>query len=108
MARTTDDWESHLGAQIRAARIARGIDQASLARSANISTPSLSALENGGGSRLATLVKVVRALGREPWLDELAPLTEVSPLVMLRDRGRATPRKRAPRRPRQSDRSGAS
>jgi transcriptional regulator with XRE-family HTH domain len=98
MGRTTDEWEAHLGEQVRAERLRRGIDQASLAREANVSTASLSALENGAGSRLSTLVKVARALGREAWLDELAPLTGISPLAMLRDRGRATPRRRAPRR----------
>jgi transcriptional regulator with XRE-family HTH domain len=98
MARTTDEWEARLGEQVRAERLRRGIDQASLAREANVSTASLSALENGVGSRLSTLIKVARALGRESWLEELAPLSEISPLAMLRDRGRTTPRRRAPRR----------
>jgi transcriptional regulator with XRE-family HTH domain len=106
MVRTTDEWEVHLGEQVRAERLRRGIDQASLARDANISTASLSALENGAGSRLSTLIKVARALGREAWIEEFAPLTEVSPLAMLRDRGRNTPRRRAPRR-RPSDTSAA-
>lgn len=100
MARTTEEWESHVGAQIRTDRISRGIDQVSLARAANISTASLSALENGVGSRLSTVIKVVRALGREAWLEDLAPLTSVSPLAMLRDRDRDIPRRRAPRRTR--------
>ena len=97
MGRTTDEWEARIGRQIRAERLRRGIDQASLASAANISTPSLSALENGAGSRLSTLVKVVRALGREAWLDDLAPETEISPLALLRDKDRAAPRQRAPR-----------
>lgn len=98
MARTTGEWEALIGAQVREERLRRGIDQASLATTANVSTQSLSGLENGAGTRLATLIKVVRALGREAWLEELAPLTEVSPLAMLRDRDRTTPRRRAPRR----------
>jgi transcriptional regulator with XRE-family HTH domain len=97
MGRTTDEWEARIGRQIRAERLRRGVDQASLASAANISTPSLSALENGAGSRLSTLVKVVRALGREAWLDDLAPETEISPLALLRDKDRAAPRQRAPR-----------
>jgi transcriptional regulator with XRE-family HTH domain len=108
MARTTEEWEARIGAQVRAERLRRGIDQASLARAANISTPSLSALENGGGSRLATLVKVVRALDLEPWLDALAPVEDVSPLAMLRDRNRRAPRQRAPRRTGATDRARAS
>ncbi len=97
MGRTTEEWEARLGRQVRAERLRLGIDQASLASAANISTPSLSALENGTGSRLGTLVKVVRALGREEWLDGLAPMTEVSPLALLRDKDRGAPRQRAPR-----------
>lgn len=96
-ARTTEQWETHLGQQIRAERIRQGIDQATLAARANISTSSLSSLENGGGARVATLIRVARALGREQWLDELAPLTDVSPLAMLRDRGKPTPRQRVTR-----------
>ena len=97
MGRTTEEWEARIGRQIRAERLRRGIDQASLASAANISTPSLSALENGAGSRLSTLVKVVRALGREAWLDDLAPETEISPLALLRDKNRTATRQRAPR-----------
>ena len=97
MGHTTEEWEARLGAQVRAERLRRGMDQASLASAANISTPSLSALENGTGSRLATLVKVVRALGREEWLDGLAPVGDISPLALLRDKDRVTPRQRAPR-----------
>lgn len=96
-ARTTDQWEAHVGQQVRAERIRQGVDQATLAARANISTSSLSSLENGGGARLATLIRVTRALGREQWLDELAPLTDVSPLAMLRDRGKPTPRQRVAR-----------
>jgi transcriptional regulator with XRE-family HTH domain len=97
MGYTTEEWEARLGRQVRAERLRRGIDQASLASTANISTPSLSALENGAGSRLGTLVRVVRALGREEWLDGLAPMTDISPLALLRDKDRAAPRQRAPR-----------
>src|SRR5664279_3563717 len=95
MGRTTEEWEARLGRQVRAERLRLGVDQASLASAANISTPSLSALENGTGSRLGT---VVRALGREEWLDGLAPATEISPLALLRDKDRTAPRQRAPRR----------
>jgi len=105
VARTTDEWEARVGAQVRAERLRRGIDQASLASAANISTPSLSALENGGGTRLATLIKVVRALDLESWLDDLAPIDDISPLAMLRDRRRAAPRQRAPRRSAARDRA---
>ena len=56
MGYTTEEWEARLGRQVRAERLRRGMDQASLASDANISTPSLSALEYGTGSRVGTLV----------------------------------------------------
>ena len=97
MPRSTQEWEAHVGEQIRAERIRRSMDQRALAEAANISVSSLSGLENGGGTRLATLIKVVRALNKEEWLGELAPLSSISPLAMLRDKDRTTPRQRAPR-----------
>lgn len=90
----TQDWELRIGDQVRAERLRLGIDQVTLATRANISVPSLSKLENGEGSRLTTLIKVVRALEREDWLDSLAPATQVSPLAMLRDRDLPAPRQR--------------
>lgn len=94
MPRGTDEWEANLGSQVRAERLRLGLDQVTLAARANISVPSLSKLENGEGSRLSTLIKVVRALGREDWLESLAPASQVSPLAMLRDRDLPAPRQR--------------
>ncbi len=94
MPRGTDEWEVNLGSQVRAERLRLGLDQVTLAARANISVPSLSKLENGEGSRLSTLIKVVRALGREDWLESLAPASQVSPLAMLRDRDLPAPRQR--------------
>ena len=94
MARTTEQWETHLGAQVRAERLRRDLTQAQLARAANVSTPSISALENGAGSRLTTLISVARALGRDAWLEDFAPLEDVSPLAMLRATQSADPPRR--------------
>lgn len=81
---TADELEALVGAQVRATRIARNLDQASLARLADVSVAALSNLERGKGSSLRTVVVVVRALGRTDWLDALAPAVGVSPLHMLR------------------------
>jgi transcriptional regulator with XRE-family HTH domain len=83
---TTLEWEQTMGKQVRAARIAQDLDQSSLASMANISIGALSNLERGRGSSLATLIAVVRALGRTDWLETLAPAIAVSPLQMLRSR----------------------
>ena len=97
---TVEEWMIELGQQVRAARIARGMDQAGLATQANISLATLSNLERGKGSTLKTLVAVARALGRTDWLENFAPALTVSPMQMLRakQRGKAMTRVRAPRR----------
>jgi transcriptional regulator with XRE-family HTH domain len=95
--RTIAEQERHLGDQVRRARIAQSLDQESLSALSNVSLATLSNLENGRGSSLKTLLKVVQALGRSDWLDGLAPRVQVSPLAALRQarRGEAlTPRRR--------------
>jgi transcriptional regulator with XRE-family HTH domain len=95
--RSTDEWEAVIGAEVRAARIAANLDQVELARRADISLGAVKNLENGKGSTLKTLVRVVRALGRTEWLESLTPLITVSPLAMLAKRT-AAPRQRVSRR----------
>jgi transcriptional regulator with XRE-family HTH domain len=103
--RSTDEWETVIGAEVRAARIAANLDQAELARRADISLGAVKNLEAGKGSTLKTLVRVVRALGRTEWLESLTPLITVSPLAMLTKRP-ATPRQRVSRRRPRSPREG--
>lgn len=81
---TVEEWEAVLGRQVRAARVAGGLDQAQLASLANVSLATLSNLERGKGSTLKTVVAVARALGRTDWLENLAPEVTVSPMQMLR------------------------
>lgn len=80
----TGRWEQHLGEQVRRARHAEQLSQSDLASKANVNRNSISALERGEGSSLATLIRVVRALGRADWLEELAPDPGLSPLELLR------------------------
>lgn len=98
--RTADEWQVALGESLRDARLARQIDQRTLARRADISDRSLRNLENGKGSTLGTVIKVVRALGREDWLDALDEgAGEPSPLEMLREsRGHPAKPRRASRK----------
>ena len=69
--------------------------QEDLANRAGVSLGALKNIESGAGANLTSLVKVVRALGREDWLAALLPPAEpaVSPVRMLRERQR-TPRER--------------
>ena len=82
--RTVEEWETLIGEQVRAMRIASDLDQTRLAELADVSVGALSNMERGKGSSLKTVVAVVRALGRTDWLEALAPPVTVSPIQMLR------------------------
>jgi transcriptional regulator with XRE-family HTH domain len=94
--KTTRDWMGDLGRQLRAIRLARGWDQAELAERASVARPVISRLENGSGTAVSSLVKVVVALDATEWLQVLAPATDgPSPLELLRqERRRRQPRVR--------------
>lgn len=90
---TLAELEALLGEQVKKLRLSRNIDQTLLAERAGISRRALQNLEAGAGSSTASLLSVVRALGREDWLSLLAPTTTINPLTMVRarrERQRAT------------------
>lgn len=93
-ARSTEEWEAAVGAQVRDLRQRAELRQWDLAHLANISVSALQRLEAGQGSSLSTLIAVLRALDREAWLHELAPPAPVSPMAALRERRRAEERTR--------------
>jgi len=92
--KSTSDYEVLLGEQIRRLRIADGMDQEQLAGAANVSVGAVKNLEGGKGSSLKTLIMITRALNAEKWLESLSPETTVSPLQVLRDQNKNTPRQR--------------
>jgi hypothetical protein len=47
-----------------------------------VSVRALRNIEAGQGSTVKTLLSIVRALGRESWLDTVAPVATVNPLTM--------------------------
>jgi transcriptional regulator with XRE-family HTH domain len=81
---STEEWEVRIGEQVRRARLAADLEQSELAEQADVSVGALRNLERGNGSTVRTLVRVVRALGQEPWLNALAPAVSVSPIDILR------------------------
>lgn len=83
---TTEDLQTHLGDQLRRLRLARDLDQLTLADKAGVSEKALRNLEAGRGSSLSTLLQVLRALDRLDWLATLAPVASVSPMALLRQR----------------------
>jgi transcriptional regulator with XRE-family HTH domain len=81
-ANTIEEFETGVGEQIKSLRLKQNIDRATLALRAGCSVSALKNLEYGTGSTLRTLIAVVRALGREDWLRNVAPMATISPLSM--------------------------
>lgn len=99
---TPDEMEAGLGEKLKTLRLSRNLDQKTLAERAGISVRALRNLEGGQGSTIKTLVCVLRALGRQEWLNTIAPVATINPLALTRE---AQPRQRAsrPRRIRSTD-----
>jgi transcriptional regulator with XRE-family HTH domain len=94
----TEDWEQSIGDAVRTLRLRAGLSQAQLAERADVSIGSVKGLEQGKGSTLRTVIRLVRALDREDWLEALAPRVTVSPLDLLRSRTEPRQRVRHTRR----------
>ena len=96
--RSSSEWESELGSQVRRLRLRQNRTQSELAIAANISLSALKTLELGRGSSVRTLIQVARALDRSEWLAAFTPPEpSVSPMQMLRAQNKhvAATRKRA-------------
>ena len=94
---TSEEMEAGLGEKLEALRLSKNLNQKTLAERAGVSVRALRNLEGGQGSTLKTLVSVLRALGRQEWLNTIAPIATINPLALTRE---AQPRQRAstPRR----------
>jgi transcriptional regulator with XRE-family HTH domain len=101
--------EQTMGRHLRARRIDAGLSRSELAARANVSVGALKTLEGGTGSSVTTLVKVLRGLGAQDWLDQLAPPAKrFNPLDLLAERERQARRRTGPPRVRRAGRaSGA-
>ena len=91
-ARTPEEHEALLGQRLKTLRVQKNLDQATVSARAGISIRSLRNLESGNGSSLHTLIVVLRVLGRETWLETIAPVPTINPIMMTR---KAVPRQRA-------------
>lgn len=83
-----------LGGHLRALRLRQSLDQQTLAARAGIALNAVKKLEYGKNGTVRSLLQVLRALGREDWLNALAPQVSISPLEILE---RKAPRQRASR-----------
>lgn len=82
---TLEEMEIVLGSRLKTLRVHRNLDQVTLSERAGISVRALRNLESGRGSSLGTLIKVLRSLGREQWLETIAPIASINPLMLTRD-----------------------
>ena len=84
-----EDLAVDLGQRLREMRLAQAYTQQSLADKADIGLRPLKDLEAGRGSRVLTLIRVLKALGAEDAIQSLAPRPTISPMDMLtRPKGR--------------------
>ena len=80
---TTTQLAAELGEQLRALRLRQNVDQQQLAARAGVALNAVKNLESGKGATVGSLLKVLRALGREDWLRALSPQVSISPLQAL-------------------------
>jgi len=95
---TPKELELGLGSKLKALRLQKNLDRGTLCERAGVSMNALRHLEDGNGATIKTLVKVVRALDRETWLEAIAPQVTINPLHMVQT---GQTRQRAGRRPKE-------
>ena len=84
-----EDLAVDLGQRLREMRLPQAYTPQSLADKAGIGLRPLKDLEAGRGSRVLTLIRVLKALGAEDAIQSLAPRPTISPMDMLtRPKGR--------------------
>ena len=102
---TIGEWEREIGEAVRQLRISSGLGQIELADRANLSRSSIQALEQGRGTRLRTMLAVLRALDRSDAFESIMPEVGPTPLQVLADTQRearrtqqrvSTPRQKKP------------
>ncbi|OGR88405.1 MAG: hypothetical protein A3J74_05560 [Elusimicrobia bacterium RIFCSPHIGHO2_02_FULL_57_9] len=79
---TPEELAQTIGENIRSLRLQKNLTQQALATQAGVSLSALRHLESGQGANLGTLIRVVRALDKQEWLQTLAPRITINPLHM--------------------------
>lgn len=89
--------EASLGHKLEQLRLSKNINQSVLAAEAGVSRRTITRLENGAGTSLDTLIRVLRALGVVDRLATLLPDPATRPVERIKLGGRE--RKRARMKP---------
>jgi transcriptional regulator with XRE-family HTH domain len=80
---TSGELQIALGDRVRRLRLARNIDQRTVAEKAGLSEKALRNLEGGHGSTVETLLRTLKALDYLQGIEMLAPEVTVDPIAML-------------------------
>lgn len=80
---TVEELEARVGEQVRALRLRANRTMEEVAAQAGVAAKTVQNLERGRGSTVATLVKVLRAMDAEDWLETLALDEPTSPIAVL-------------------------
>jgi transcriptional regulator with XRE-family HTH domain len=83
-----------VGSRLAAVRLNRNLTQTALGREAGVSRATIERLENGAGTDLKLLVRVLRALQLLEGFLAGIPADEPSPMALLRAQGRKRQRAR--------------
>jgi transcriptional regulator with XRE-family HTH domain len=100
---TVLEWERQIGDAMRQLRISSGFGQVELADRANLSRSSIQSLEQGRGTRLRTMLVVLRALDPSDAFESIMPEVGPTPLQVLAEAQREARRtKQRVSKPRQN------
>lgn len=83
---TPEELEYSLGENIKTLRLQKNIPRETLCERAGVSVSALRNLEGGKGATLKTLIRVLKALNRESWLEQIAPSTSINPLHLTKEK----------------------
>jgi len=85
-----------LGNRLARVRIRRNMTQASLAKQAGISKPTLERIEAGRDAQVSSLIRLLRVLDMLSVLDDTIPAAKASPMERLRTGGKTRKRASSP------------
>lgn len=74
-----DMLERQIGQNLQRYRLDQNLNQTELAKKAGLSRRTITSIENGNGSTLGTLIRILRALKKEHLLQELLSKPPISP-----------------------------
>jgi len=83
-----------LGSRLRSYRLQQNLGMTDVARRAGLNRNTIVNAEAGRNPRLGTVVRLLRVYGRLEALDSFLPKPTISPLQLVRDRGRLRRRAR--------------